>query len=104
MSQTKPQPTCIVTLDDEYLSNVVLAGELPQAKAEQKSPAPAPTAEPTDVTDNTTKVYCRVSDVWLESAAALREHCRSDWYRFNLQRSTKGLPPVAEAAVNTARC
>ena len=100
MSQTKPQPTCIVTLDDEYLSNVVLAGELPQAKAEQKSSAPAPTAEPTDVTDSNTnaKVYCRVSDLWLESAAALREHCRSDWYRFNLQRSTKGLPPVAEAA------
>ena len=50
-----------------------------------------------EITDDQ-RVFCRVSDIWLDNAAALREHCKSDWYRYNLQRSTRGLLPVTEAA------
>ena len=71
----------IVALDAEYLSKVVPAGELmPSTEAsesvqdisEPASDAPS-TAAAAASADATQSVYCRVSDLWLENAAALRE-------------------------------
>ena len=87
----------IATLEDAYLQGVVLAGELQATTAPSATPPEA--AEPAAAPDGPpAQTYCRVSDIWLESAAALREHCKTDWYRYNLQRSTRSLPPVTESA------
>ena len=86
----------------------MLAGELTMAKSETTAPKPqgeaapddsgaAPHSSSVDVTEGDTKVFCRVSGIWLDDAAALREHCHTDWYRFNLKRSLRGLPPLDEA-------
>lgn len=92
-------PKPIVTLSDEYCQGVTLAGELAAtnvAAVAAPAPAAAAAASATSVDAEDGKVYCRVSGIWLESAAALREHCHTDWYRFNVQRSARGMPPVTE--------
>ena len=38
-----------------------------------------------------------MSGVAFESAEELRQHYHTDWYRYNLQRSRRGLGPVTEA-------
>ena len=90
----------IVSLDDAYLVGVQLAGAILANEPTAPSAAPTPAAEhanaPAPATDDA-RVFCRVSDLWFESAAALREHCHTDWYRYNLKRSLRGLPPVTEA-------
>ena len=96
MNSSKP----IVALEDAYLVGVQLAGAILANEPTAPSAAPTPAAEhanaPAPATDDT-RVFCRVSDLWFESAAALREHCHTDWYRYNLKRSSRGLPPVTEA-------
>ena len=77
----------IVSLDDAYLVGVQLAGAILANEPTAPSAAPTPAAEhanaPAPATDDA-RVFCRVSDLWFESAAALREHCHTDWYRYNL--------------------
>ena len=105
MSTSEPTvkaPVPIVSLEDDYLQTVVLAGELQSSAsaAPASAPAAAPAAAPADANTpvaESTQVYCRVSDLWL-SPVELREHYKTDWYRYNLKRSTRGLPPVQEAA------
>ena len=89
----------IMSLDDAYCQGVVLAGELQAAASRAPAvAAPVPEAAAAAPSSDSTQVYCRVSDIWLENAAALREHCKTDFYRYNLQRSTRGQPPVTETA------
>ena len=108
MADQRARPKFVTEVDDAYLLGVVLAGELTMAKSETTAPkrqgeaAPddsgaAPHSSSVDVTEGDTKVFCRVSGIWLDDAAALREHCHTDWYRFNLKRSLRGLPPLDEA-------
>ena len=88
-----------MSLDDAYCQGVVLAGELQAAASRAPAvAAPVPEAAAAAPSSDSTQVYCRVSDIWLENAAALREHCKTDFYRYNLQRSTRGQPPVTETA------
>lgn len=97
--------TPIVALDDQFLQGVILAdatlapGAGSVASAPAAAPSPDAAAAPSAAAAGTDgQVFCRVSNIWLENAAALREHCHTDWYRYNLQRSTRALPPVTEAA------
>ena len=34
----------------------------------------------------------------VENAAMLREHCKTDWYRYNLKRKVAGLAPLPREA------
>ena len=95
------KPQFITSLGDAYLQGVVLAGELQAAAKPAAPPAAAPAAALAAApapSSEASRVFCRVSDIWLENATALREHLKTDWYRYNLQRSTRGLPPVTETA------
>ncbi len=42
--------------------------------------------------------FCRVSNARFESAAALRQHFHTDWYRYNLRLASCKLAPLSEAA------
>ena len=103
MSRSTP----IVSLSDAYLDGVQPVGaavgtatspSTPVADLAVAESADTPPLASAEDTAADTRVYCRASDLWLESAAALREHCHTDWYRYNLKRSLRGLPPVTEAA------
>jgi hypothetical protein len=94
-----------LTLDDAYLQGVTLAGEIAHASMSEQAPSAAASPDSevaapeaaTPSSEEAPKVFCRVSGIWLDSAE-LREHYHTDWYRYNLKRSMRSLPPVTEAA------
>ena len=87
----------LLSLSPEYLKGVSLAGVLTQPGLAPASAPAAPTAAaPASTVPGEQEFHCRVSGVSFDSADALREHYHSDWYRYNLQRSTRSMPPVSE--------
>ena len=95
-------PVPLVSLTADYLSHVTLAGDIHRTTAlASVEAAPAAAAAPAHVAlDESEEVEvftCRVSaGATFDSAAELREHYHTDWYRYCLHRSTRGLPPVTE--------
>ncbi|KAL1511555.1 hypothetical protein AB1Y20_006349 [Prymnesium parvum] len=88
----RKQSVPLLSLTPDYLASVVLVGIDPRRPP---SPPPPPPPPPSDGDTFT----CRVSGVSFDSAEALRRHYHTDWYRYNLRRAARGLPPLAEAEV-----
>ena len=93
----------LVGLSEAYLSDVAVAGGLkdthttttatPPSAPTAPSPSAAAVAASGAAADDA--CYCRASGVRFESAAALRAHYHTDWYRYNLKRAARALPPVS---------
>ena len=100
MNAAKPkasqQHIPLLALSADYLAGCTLVGDVsvtsasgPAAAEQDKVPAPA------DGEDG--RFHCGLSRATFDSADALREHYHTDWYRYNLKRAQRQLPPVDEA-------
>ena len=85
----------LLALSADYLAGCTLMGDVSSAI----EPAAAEPREvpPVPAYGEDGNFHCGVSRATFGSAEALREHCHTDWYRYNLKRAQRQLVPVDEA-------
>jgi hypothetical protein len=104
MKRAQPRSVPLLSLKDDYFNGVAHVGDVVgdhimarKGHAAAGLQAPDHDAGPTPEPGGHDGHFCRVSNVQFDSAAALREHYHTDWYRYNLKRSVRGQPPTSEA-------